>query len=29
MGDILLVVLFLVGWLLLQRIILPGLGVPT
>jgi hypothetical protein len=29
MNDALLLVLFLVGWLVLQRIVLPRLGVPT
>ena len=29
MSDILFLVLFLVGWMLLQRVLLPKLGVPT
>jgi hypothetical protein len=29
MNDLLFLVLFIAGWLLLQRVILPGLGVPT
>ncbi len=29
MNDAMLLVLFLVGWLVLQRIVLPRLGVPT
>ena len=29
MNDVLLMVLFLIGWFVLQRVVLPKLGVPT
>ncbi len=29
MNDVLLMVLFVIGWFLLQRVVLPKLGVPT
>jgi hypothetical protein len=29
MNDYLFLVLFIIGWLVLQRIVLPKLGVPT
>jgi hypothetical protein len=29
MNDTLLIVLFVIGWFVLQRIVLPRLGVPT
>lgn len=29
MSDLVILLLFIVGWVLLQRVILPKLGVPT
>jgi hypothetical protein len=29
MNDVLLMVLFVIGWFVLQRVVLPKLGVPT
>lgn len=29
MSDAILIILFLVGWIVLQRVVLPKLGVPT
>jgi hypothetical protein len=29
MNDYLFIILFVVGWLVLQRVVLPKLGVPT
>ncbi len=29
MNDVLLIVLFVIGWFVLQRVVLPKLGVPT